>query len=243
MEGLEAANRLRWAFTAAEIEADRYFWRRNEPEAVHRALARAQEVSSDDRLAATRTAVLLARHDYAQALQAETAEERQVQAPPIRAALEAAKDAFQAAGDRRATAWATFYLGTIADNLERDRFDPAAPREAAALAFREAHGMAEVLGDDELLGETTRHLSVDSHRRGEVEETLQLAERSLQLFERAGTLPAAAAARLLLAQRLSGAGREPQRVAELIEQSLVVARALELPGLGTTAGAAQSTRP
>jgi hypothetical protein len=166
------------AATRAAILVDRYWWRLDDPAPAQRAVDTLQDPVLRGYLAAqlAYTRILFALGPRP--------DDEQVMIAGLRAA----------AGDGTWRAWATFWLGAVADNVHGDP-DTARQRYAEALVLGRDRG--DLLLESYVVRHQGDHL-IDSDRpAGEM-----LLRRSLYLRSALGARPQTAAAQALLAHRL-----------------------------------------
>jgi hypothetical protein len=164
----------------AEILVDRHWWLLDAPAEAQKAIA---ELALSDPL---RAGYLDAQLRYIRLLFA-----RDPQADDA----SRARDAFTAAtADPRFTGWATFWLGVLADNIDRKA-------DEAGVAYRRAQERAVAEGDALLESYTARHIGAHllEDRR---DEGIRLLHRSYHLRAALGARPQTAAAALTLAVEL-----------------------------------------
>ncbi len=192
----------------AQILADRFWWRLDDPAPAESAVAR---LAVADPALARFCAAQLA---YTRFL---------FQASPRSGDPELAADGFTAgAEDERIAGWGTFWLGVLADNVQHS---PA----AAVPHYTEALAWARDQGDLMLESYAVRHLGDHALQAGDP-AGLELLRRSYQLRAALGARPHTAAAAATLAAALP-AGAE---AGQLRETALLTARELGLTWLLST---------
>jgi hypothetical protein len=192
----------------AQILADRFWWRLDDPAPAESAVA---GLAAADPALARFCAAQLA---YTRFL---------FQASPRPGDPELAADGFTAgAEDERIAGWGTFWLGVLADNMQHSPAG-AVPRYTEALAW------ARDRGDPMLESYAVRHLGDHALQAGDA-AGLGLLRRSYQLRAALGARPQTAAAAATLAAALP-AGAEAD---QLRETALLTARELDLSWLLST---------
>jgi hypothetical protein len=189
----------------AEILADRFWWRHDDPAEAEAAIS--ELASSDGVLAGFYGAQL----GYTRLL-------FQLDSRPGDPDL--ARDGFTAAArDARLDGWGTFWLGVLADNIDHDP-EAAAPCYATALDLGRQHG------DPLLESYAVRHQG-DHAMASDLELGRHLLRRSYHLRAALGARPQTAAAAVTLADALA-----PGEEADLLrEAAAITARELQLTWL------------
>lgn len=189
----------------AEILVDRHWWRLDGGAAAEEAVSALQP--SDPVLAGFLTAQIR----YTRLL---------FSLDPLPDDLQRAREDFTTAtADPRLTGWATFWLGVLADNINKDP-------DAAKTAYRQALGHAQEHGDAMLESYAVRHIGAHLLEQDREQGIAQL-RRSYHLRASLGARPQTAAAALTLAGELPPGAETDQ----LRETSGLTARELELTWL------------
>ncbi|OJF15782.1 hypothetical protein BG844_02615 [Couchioplanes caeruleus subsp. caeruleus] len=189
----------------AEILVDRHWWQLDDPAEAHEAVA---ELASSDPV---RSGYLDAQLRYVRLLFARS---------PQADDASRARNAFAAAtADLRLAGWATFWLGVLAENIDRKS-------DEATVAYHRAQDRAVAQGDALLESYTARHIGAHllKERR---DEGLRLLRRSYHLRATLGARPQTAAAALALALEL----RVGPEADQLRETASLTARDLRLTWL------------
>jgi hypothetical protein len=189
----------------AEILADRFWWRLDDPAEAESAVG---DLASRD---AVRSGFYGAQLGYTRLL---------FQLDPRAGDLDQARDGFAAAArDPRLDGWGTFWLGTLADNIDHDP-DAAARCYATALSLSHEH-------DDPLLESYAVRHQGDHAMASDEGLGLHLLRRSYYLRAALGARPQTAAAAVTLAEVLPPG----QDADQLRETARITARELGLTGL------------
>lgn len=189
----------------AEILVDRYFWRLDGAAAAEEAVSALQP--SDPVLAGYLTAQIR----YTRLL---------FSLNPLPEDVQRAREDFTTAtADARLTGWATFWLGVLADHIDKDP-------DAANTAYRQALGHAREHGDALLESYAVRHIGAHLLEQDREQGIAQL-RRSYHLRASLGARPQTAAAALTLAGELPPGTETDQ----LRETSALTAHELELTWL------------
>ncbi|MFF4803394.1 hypothetical protein ACFY1U_34165 [Streptomyces sp. NPDC001351] len=189
----------------AEILVDRYWWRLDGAAAAEEAVSALQPSHS------VLAGFLTAQIRYTRLL---------FSLDPLPEDLQRAREDFTTAtADPRLTGWATFWLGVLADHIDKD---PG----AAKTAYRQALGHAQEHGDALLESYAVRHIGAHLLEQDREQGIAQL-RRSYHLRASLGARPQTAAAALTLAGELPPGAETDQ----LRETSALTARELELTWL------------
>jgi hypothetical protein len=189
----------------AEILADRFWWRLDDPAEAESAV---RDLASCD---AVRSGFYGAQLGYTRLL---------FQLGPRAGDLDQTRDGFAAAAcDPRLDGWGTFWLGTLADNIDQDP-EAAARCYATALSLSRRH-------DDPLLESYAVRHQGDHAMASDEGLGLRLLRRSYYLRAALGARPQTAAAAITLAGALPPGPDADQ----LRETAGITARELGLTGL------------
>ncbi|WEO92947.1 hypothetical protein A6P39_001935 [Streptomyces sp. FXJ1.172] len=189
----------------AEILVDRYFWR------LDGAAAAEEAVSALQPSAPVLAGYLSAQNRYTRLL---------FSLNPLPEDVQRAREDFTTAtADSRLTGWATFWLGVVADHIDKDP-------DAANTAYRQALGHAREHGDALLESYAVRHIGAHLLEQDREQGIAQL-RRSYHLRASLGARPQTAAAALTLAGELPPGAEADQ----LRETAGLTARELDLTWL------------
>lgn len=189
----------------AEILADRFWWRLDDPAEAQTAIT---ELASEEPVLAGFYGAQLG---YTRLL---------FQADPRPGDLDLAREGFMAASrDRRLAGWGTFWLGVLSDSLDHDA-QTAATAYAKALALSRKH-------EDRLLESYAVRHQGDHALAGDEVAGIVLLRRSYHLRATLGARPQTAAAAVTLAGVLTPGGEAEQ----LRQIAAITARELRLTWL------------
>jgi hypothetical protein len=135
-----------------------------------------------------------------------------------------------------AAGWTAFYQGLCLDHLLHD------PRRAEPL-YLDAAAQARDRGDRLAESYPLRHLAWIRHSAGEVDESMELAYRSLALRQSASAAPAIAAQQVMIVQFELETGATTRPLRGMADAAALTARALDLPSVASAAAALLAKLP
>jgi tetratricopeptide (TPR) repeat protein len=128
--------------------------------------------------------------------------------------FERAVQLYRTLGDVRGEAESLFWVGCSHQVVRRDN-------HAAVPALERALELASQVGDKATMSEALRHLGIEAHAAGRLDEARQRLEESTRLRREIGLLPGVAANLIGLAYVAAGQGRREDALALLAEAGAI----------------------